>query len=101
MGNQPTPAPPLVDVEHEQAHGRSQRAADAQIRAEDTRRVATQGNLQGITFSAFPVAAPMPTATPRPEPRLLTRLPTLDSADERGQQTAQARSLPFVRRRNE
>eukprot|EP00969_Alexandrium_andersonii_P200232 8844934-Alexandrium_andersonii.AAC.1 len=28
----------------------------------------------------------MPAAIPRPEPRLLTPLPTLDSADERGQQ---------------
>eukprot|EP00969_Alexandrium_andersonii_P078788 3474579-Alexandrium_andersonii.AAC.1 len=82
MGNLPTPSPPLVDFEHEQARERSQRAADAQIRAEDTHRVATQGNLQGVTPSAIPFAAPTPAAIPRPAPRLLTPLPTLDSADE-------------------
>eukprot|EP00969_Alexandrium_andersonii_P069079 3047116-Alexandrium_andersonii.AAC.1 len=55
------------------------------MRAEDTQRVATQGNLQGVTPSVSPFAAPMPTAIPRPAPRLLTPLPSLDWADVRGQ----------------
>eukprot|EP00969_Alexandrium_andersonii_P281692 12452753-Alexandrium_andersonii.AAC.1 len=75
MGNLPAQARPLVDFEHEQARKRWQRAADAQMRAEDTQRVATQGNLQGVTPSASAFAAPMPTAIPRPAPRLLTPLP--------------------------
>eukprot|EP00969_Alexandrium_andersonii_P301794 13340353-Alexandrium_andersonii.AAC.2 len=70
------------------------------MRAEDIQRVATQGNLQGVTPSASPFAAPVPTAIPRPAKRLLTPLPR-SGLGRRAWATSQARSLPFVKQRNE